>query len=180
MSAHVGQKCIRTLFFDDLFDDRSRDGFDVGARCHCGVGHDGRRIRIHEDDLVSILHEHLARLGTRVIELAGLPDDDGAAADDENLLYIVSTWHQARSFPPASSRALAYLDIQIVASAIHQTGKRLEEIRGIVRTGICLRMVLHREHGMVEKRHALRCTIVEIDVRELDTAKLTRLDDGAM
>ncbi len=54
------------------------------ASAHLGVGHDRRRVRVDQDDPVALLLQRLARLGSGVIELAGLPDDDGAGADDQD------------------------------------------------------------------------------------------------
>lgn len=53
-----------------------------------GVGHDGGRVGVHEDDLVALLAEGLHGLGAGVVELAGLADDDGAGTEDHDLLYV--------------------------------------------------------------------------------------------
>src|SRR5262249_61215489 len=51
-----------------------------------GVGHDGRRVRVHEHDLVALRDQYLAGLRPRVVELGRLPDHDRAGADQEDLL----------------------------------------------------------------------------------------------
>ena len=53
-----------------------RDGFDIHAVGHFGVGHDGRGVGVEEDDRVPLLLEGLAGLGARIVEFAGLADDD--------------------------------------------------------------------------------------------------------
>ncbi len=73
---------------DDLFDDFPGDRLDVSAVGGFRVGHDRRRVRVHQDDGVALLAERFARLGAGVIELAGLPDDDGAGTDEQNFLEI--------------------------------------------------------------------------------------------
>jgi len=39
--------------------------------------------------------QRLAGLGARIVELAGLPDDDGARADDEDGFDICALRHEA-------------------------------------------------------------------------------------
>ncbi len=46
-----------------------------------------------EDDLVAFLAESLAGLGARVIELAGLADNDGAGADDHDAVKVGTLGH---------------------------------------------------------------------------------------
>src|SRR5207237_10919316 len=48
------------------------------------VGHDRRRIRVHEDGLDALLAQRAAGLRARVVELRGLADEDWAAPDDED------------------------------------------------------------------------------------------------
>ena len=83
LATERGQQRIGLLAFDDLLDELRRDGLDVGAVGQARVGHDGRRVAVHEHDAVALLAQHLARLRARVVELARLPDDDGARPDDE-------------------------------------------------------------------------------------------------
>ena len=52
---------------------------DVGAVGRVRVGHDRRRVRVDQDDVVAFLAQGFAGLGARVVELARLADDDGAA-----------------------------------------------------------------------------------------------------
>ena len=85
-------------FFDVLVGER----LDVGAVGQLGIGHDCGRVRIDEHDLVALLLEGLAGLGTGVVELGGLADDDGAGADDEDLLNVISAWHFAGPIPQIS------------------------------------------------------------------------------
>ena len=66
-----------------------------GPRREGGVGHDRRRVAVDEHDLVALLEEDLAGLRAGVVELAGLPDDDGPGADDEDLVEVVAARHQA-------------------------------------------------------------------------------------
>ena len=93
LPAHVGQDGVRALLGDDLGDDLGRDGLDVGAVGRFGVGHDGRGVGVDEDDLVPLGLQDLAGLCAGVVELAGLADDDGAGADDHDLVQVISSWH---------------------------------------------------------------------------------------
>ena len=65
---------------------RTSDGqrLDVGAVGQLRVGHDRRRIAVDEDDLEPLGAQRLAGLRAGVVELARLPDDDRAGANDED------------------------------------------------------------------------------------------------
>ena len=69
------------------------DRFDVGRIHQAGVGHDGRGVAVEQHHSVALLLERLARLGSAVIEFAGLADDDGAGANQENGVEIGSFRH---------------------------------------------------------------------------------------
>ncbi|MNU91376.1 hypothetical protein D3C71_812600 [compost metagenome] len=86
LATHGGQHGIRALFLDDLAHHFPGDGLDVGGVRHLGVGHDGGRVGVHQDDAVSLLAQSLAGLGAGVVEFAGLTDDDGAGAEDQDAL----------------------------------------------------------------------------------------------
>ena len=81
LAAEGGQERVRPFAADDLGDVLGGEGFDVGPVGGPGVGHDRRRVAVDEDDLVPLLPQRLAGLGAGVVELAGLPDDDRAGAD---------------------------------------------------------------------------------------------------
>src|SRR5208282_2738866 len=78
---------------DNLFDVFAGERLDVGAVGLLGVGHDGGRVGVDEDDFIALLLEGLAGLRAGVVELGGLADDDGAGADYEDFLNVVSAWH---------------------------------------------------------------------------------------
>ena len=90
LSADGGQNRVGALLFDDLRDRFDGERLDVGAVGHLRIGHDGRRIAVDEDDVEPFRPQRLACLRARVVELARLPDDDRAGADDENALEIFS------------------------------------------------------------------------------------------
>ena len=56
-------------------------------------------LRVDEDDAVALLLQRLARLRARVVELAGLPDDDRAGADDQDALDVGAARHVSRAGP---------------------------------------------------------------------------------
>ena len=60
--------------------DAGQQRLDVGGGGELGVGHDRRRVRVDEHDLVALLEQHLARLRARVVELGGLADHDRPAS----------------------------------------------------------------------------------------------------
>ncbi len=97
LTAHGGQDGVRALFLDDLAHHFPGDGLDVGGVGHLRVGHDGGRVGVHQDDAVALLAQGLARLGAGVVEFAGLADDDGAGAEDQDALKVVTFWHETLS-----------------------------------------------------------------------------------
>src|SRR2546425_3428164 len=78
LPAHCGQERVRPLALDHLLDHVERDRLDVGAAGQLRIGHDSGRVAVDEDDAVALLAQGLAGLGPRVVELAGLADDDRA------------------------------------------------------------------------------------------------------
>ena len=93
LAAQGGEKRVGALLLDHALHEGGRDGLDVRTVRELGVGHDGGRVGVDEHDLVAVLFKDLARLGAGVVELAGLADDDGAGADDENSLDICTLRH---------------------------------------------------------------------------------------
>ena len=93
LAAHGRQDGVGALFGDDLLDHLPGDGLDVGDIGHLGVGHDGRRIAVDQDDLVALGAQRLAGLGARIVEFAGLADDDRASADDEDAFQVGALRH---------------------------------------------------------------------------------------
>ena len=89
-----GQQRVRLFARDDLLERGARERLDVGPVGHFRIGHDRGRIRIDQHHLIAVRPQRLARLRARVIEFAGLPDHDGAGADDQNLLDVGAFWHR--------------------------------------------------------------------------------------
>ncbi len=88
LPAHGRQQRIGPLGGDDLLDNLDGERLDVRGIGQLGVGHDGGRVRVDQDDAVALAPERLARLHARVIELATLADDDGAGAEDQDGVYV--------------------------------------------------------------------------------------------
>ena len=82
--------CSRSI---TLATDSGVSGSMYVARGELRVGHDRRRVRVDEDDLVALLEQHLAGLRARVVELGRLADDDRTGAEDEDAVDVVSTRH---------------------------------------------------------------------------------------
>ena len=101
LAAQGGQEGVGPLFGDDALDELGGDRLDVGAVGQLGIGHDRGRVAVDQDDAVPVLFEHLAGLGARIVELARLADDDGAAADNENALDVCALRHGR---PPSRRR----------------------------------------------------------------------------
>ena len=93
LTAHRWQQRVGAFFLDDLGDDFRGDGFDVGGIRQPRIGHDRRRVGVHEDDAVAFLFQGLTGLRAGVVELARLTDDNGPRSNDHDRLDIGSFWH---------------------------------------------------------------------------------------
>ena len=93
LPAEVRQKRVRALLRDNLLEAFFVERFDVGDVGDRGIGHDRRRIRVHENDLVAALAQRLARLRSRVVELAGLTDHDRSRPDNHHFFDVVAFGH---------------------------------------------------------------------------------------
>jgi len=100
LTAHGGQQGVGPLLLDDARDGLPADRLNVRTVGHFRIGHDRGRVGVHQDDPIALLPQRLTRLGSGVVELAGLADDDGAGADDEDALDIVTFWHISGSSAP--------------------------------------------------------------------------------
>lgn len=69
------------------------DRLDVGAIGDGRVGHDGGGVAVEEHNAEAVGAEGLAGLCAGVIELAGLTDNDGAGADDEDGVEVGAARH---------------------------------------------------------------------------------------
>lgn len=81
------------LGLDDLLDVLGRDRLDVGGVGELRIGHDGRRVGVDQAHAQALGLEDAARLGARVVELAGLSDDDRAGADHQDVIDVVAARH---------------------------------------------------------------------------------------
>ena len=67
--------------------------FHVGPGGKLRIGHDRGWVGVDQDDFEPVAEQRLAGLGAGVVELAGLTDDDGPGADNQNLPQIVASRH---------------------------------------------------------------------------------------
>ena len=93
LAAHVGQQGVRPLLLYDLGHGLRGDGLHVGAVRGLRVRHDGCRVGVDQHDLVALVAQGAAGLGAGIVKLAGLANDDGARANDEDLLDVGTLGH---------------------------------------------------------------------------------------
>ena len=105
LAAHCRQQRVGPLLGDDLGHHFRRDRLDIGGVGQLRVGHDGGRVGVDQDDAKSLFLQRLARLGSGIIELAGLADNDGAGPDDQDRLDIGALWHLCPLVRQAVARA---------------------------------------------------------------------------
>ena len=77
LPAERRQQGVGSLAGDDRLEHCCVERLDIGGVGELGVGHDRGRVRVGQDHPVALLAQHTAGLGARVVELAGLADDDG-------------------------------------------------------------------------------------------------------
>ena len=85
---------MRAFLLNDFGDGLPAYRLDIGGIRHVRIGHDRRRIGIHQDDPVAFLAQGLACLRAGIVELTGLADDDRAGADDQYAFYVGSFRHR--------------------------------------------------------------------------------------
>ena len=93
LTAHCGQERVRALFLDDFGDDFGGDGLDVGRIRKARIGHDCRGVGVDEDDAVAFFAQRLTGLCARIVEFAGLPDNNRPRTDNHDRLDIITFWH---------------------------------------------------------------------------------------
>jgi hypothetical protein len=93
LAADSGKQSVGALGGNDGFKVVGGERLDVGAVGELGIGHDGGRIGVDQDDLVALTLERLAGLGAGIVEFAGLTDDNGPRADDKYLLDVSALGH---------------------------------------------------------------------------------------
>ena len=84
LAAHGGKQGIGALALDHARHHLRRDRFHVGRVREPRIGHDRRRVGVHQDHPEALVLERLDGLGAGIVELAGLSDDDGAGPDDQD------------------------------------------------------------------------------------------------
>ena len=87
------QNRIRPFFFNHSRHEFGRNRLDISRIGQLRVGHDGRRIGINQNQTVALFSQSLNRLRAGIIELTGLPNDDGAGTDDEDGLEVCAARH---------------------------------------------------------------------------------------
>src|SRR5207253_11306787 len=96
LTPHRWKQCVGTLLCDNELDVLRRHRLDVGPVSELRIRHDGRRIRVDEDDLEALFLQRLRRLCTRIVELSPLTDDDRTGANNQNSVDVGSLRHLDR------------------------------------------------------------------------------------
>ena len=78
LAAQRGQQGVGPLLLDDRRQHLGIERLDVGAVGRGRVRHDRGRVGVGQHDPVALFGQHPAGLRARVVELAGLADDDRA------------------------------------------------------------------------------------------------------
>ena len=78
------QQRIWLFFGDDRLEHGHGKRLDIGGIREVRVGHDRGRVRVGQDDAVALLPKDSTGLGSGVIKLTGLPDDDRSRTDHQD------------------------------------------------------------------------------------------------
>ena len=156
LAAHRRQQRIRPLDLDHLLHHLPRDGLDVSGVRHLRVGHDGGRIRVHQDYPVPLLAQRLARLRAGIVELARLADHDRTRADDQDAVEVGALRHIMSKLAP-SARGVA----PGVLAGLELLDEAVEEIVDVVRAGARLRVALEAERRSVHEAETLQAAVEE-------------------
>ena len=125
LPAHRRENCVRFFPLDDGFNDLGCYRFDVGAIRELWICHDGRGIRVHQNDLVPFLAQRLASLNAGIIKFASLPDDNRAGPYQENLMEIVVPRHgRLRRIILSAAGARFFVAIEYYATALMRSRSR--------------------------------------------------------
>ncbi len=95
LATHGRQQNIGLFQLDYARDGLPLDWLDIGRIRHRRVGHNGCGIGIHQNNPVALFAQRLAGLGTRVIKLAGLADNNWTGAQNQDAFNVSSLWHRA-------------------------------------------------------------------------------------
>jgi hypothetical protein len=94
LAAQCRKQRVGPLALDHPGDRARQERFDVGAIGELRVGHDRRRVRVDQHDLVALLQQDLAGLHARVVEFGRLADHDRPRADQQDLRDVVAPRHE--------------------------------------------------------------------------------------
>ena len=107
LAAERREQGVRLLLLDDRRDGVGQQRLDVGRVGELRVGHDRRRVRVDQHDLVALLAQDLAGLHAGVVELGGLADDDRPRPEDQDALDVRALRHQPAACGVASPASAA-------------------------------------------------------------------------
>ena len=93
LAAHGGQNSVWAFLFNDAGHHLPVHGLDVGGIGHLRVGHDGGRVGVDQHHAVPLFLKGLAGLGTGIVELAGLSDDDRTGPENHDGLNVCTFGH---------------------------------------------------------------------------------------
>lgn len=89
LTAHGWQHRVRALFFNNLAYHFPVNRLDVGGISHFRVGHDGRRVGVHQNDAVTLFTQGFTRLRARVVKLTRLTDNNRARTQNQDTFISV-------------------------------------------------------------------------------------------
>ena len=99
LTSESGENAFWSFLFYDLLHGLFRNRFQIHFIRNSLIGHDGGRIAVDQNGLYALLGNGFAGLGSGVVKLGGLSDDDGTGTDDEYLFQCKIPRHY--NLPPS-------------------------------------------------------------------------------
>lgn len=95
LSSQIRQNRVGAFLCDNLLQTLHIQRLDVGYIRDSRVRHNGRRIGVHQNNLIAKLAQRLARLRSGIIKLARLTNDDRTGTNNQYFMNIISLTHSS-------------------------------------------------------------------------------------
>ena len=88
-----------------MFNGAPLDRFDIGRIGHRRVGHNRRWVGVDQDDSKAFFAKRFTGLGTGVVKLTGLTNNNWPCTEDQDTFYIISFCHVVSISPLLAARS---------------------------------------------------------------------------
>ncbi len=150
LAAEGAEQPVGPLLLDDPLEHADGEGLDVDRVGAVVVGHDRRRVAVHQHHPDPLLAERPAGLGPGVVELRGLADDDRPAPHHEHAAGPLGLRHGSSGHHRRPGRSCRHRQ------------ELVEHRAAVLGSGSALGVILHRERGERGVAQPLDAAVVEV------------------